>query len=196
MTAEPGLQFQEHQPSDPTSLVIRRRIRPGQEAAYEALLTEANALLAGIPGHRGTGVIRPAPGEHEYTLVARFDSLTSAAAWELSPERAAWLARVTPLVDEQLSFEKQPGLDFWFTPPAAPSLRQPPRWKMALLTLAALYPVSLGTGWLFGTALAPWLGHWPTPLHVLPQMVVVVLSMTYLVMPAVTRWAAGWLRGK
>lgn len=53
------LQFEGHQPSDPVSLVVRRRIRPGQEAAYETLLAEANALLARLPGHRGTGVIRP-----------------------------------------------------------------------------------------------------------------------------------------
>ncbi|MFC6801490.1 hypothetical protein ACFQDE_06910 [Deinococcus caeni] len=60
---------------------------------------------------------------------------------------------------------------------------------MALLTLAALYPVSVSTSWLFGEALKPWLGHYPMPVRALPQMVVVVLSMTYLVMPAVTRWA-------
>ncbi|AWT36540.1 antibiotic biosynthesis monooxygenase [Deinococcus arenae] len=190
------LQFEGHQPSDPVSLVVRRRIRPGQEAAYEALLAEANALLARLPGHRGTGVIRPAPGEQEYTLLARFDTLTSAAAWELSPERAAWLERIAPLVDEHVSFEKQPGLDFWFTPPAAATLRQPPRWKMALLTLAALYPVSVSTSWLFGEALKPWLGHYPMPIRAIPQMIVVVLLMTYLVMPAVTRWATPWLRGK
>ena len=189
------LQFEGHQPSDPVSLVVRRRIRPGQEAAYEALLAEANALLARLPGHRGTGVIRPAPGEQEYTLLARFDTLTSAAAWELSPERAAWLERIAPLVDEHVSFEKQPGLDFWFTPPAAANLRQPPRWKMALLTLAALYPVSVSTSWLFGEALKPWLGHLVMPIRAIPQMIVVVLLMTYLVMPAVTRWATPWLRG-
>ncbi|MFC4427774.1 antibiotic biosynthesis monooxygenase [Deinococcus navajonensis] len=175
---------------DPVSLVVRRRVRPGFEERYEALLTEGVALLGQVPGHRGTGIIRPAPGEREYTLVSRFDSLRSAADWELSPVRAEWLSRVEPLIDEEVSFEKQPGLEFWFTPPAAPTLRQPPRWKMALLTLAALYPVSVGSGLL----LAPVVGHWPLLLRALPQMVLVVGTMTYLVMPTVTRWAASWLR--
>lgn len=186
----PSLSMAELRPSDPVNLIVRRRIRPGREADYEALLAQATALLAPIPGHRGTGVIRPAPGEREYTLLARFDSLTSAAAWELSPGRAAWLAQVEPLVDGEVSFEKQPGLDFWFTPPASPTLRQPPRWKMTLLTLAALYPVSLGAALL----LAPAVGHWPLLLRSLAQMGVVVPVMTYLVMPLATRWAAGWLR--
>jgi antibiotic biosynthesis monooxygenase (ABM) superfamily enzyme len=177
-------------PGDPVNLLVRRRIRPGREAEYEALLTEATARLAGLPGHRGTGVIRPAPGEREYTLLARFDNLASAAGWELSPERAAWLARVDPLIDGEVSFEKQPGLDFWFTPPASPTLRQPPRWKMTLLTLAALYPLSLGSALL----LAPAVGHWPLGVRALAQAALVVPVMTSLVMPLVTRLAAPWLR--
>lgn len=174
---------------DPVNLLVRRRIRAGQDAAYETRLAEASALLARVPGHRGTGVIRPAPGEREYTLLARFDSLDSAAAWEHSPERAAWLARIEPLVDRHLSFEKQPGLEFWFTPPVSPTLHQPPRWKMTLLTLAALYPVSVG----FGLLLAP-AAHWPALLRSLAQMMLVVPTMTYLVMPLATRLAASWLR--
>ena len=79
--------------TDPVNLVIRRRVRRGHEAAYEALISEGLGLLNAIPGHRGTGVIRPAHGEAEYTLISRFDSFRSAADWELSPQRAEWLAR-------------------------------------------------------------------------------------------------------
>lgn len=185
----PVLTLEDAPPTDPISLVVRRRIRPGREAEFEALLAEAIGLLARLPGHRGTGVIRPAPGEREYTLLSRFDTFTSAAAWELSPERSEWLARVAPLVDGQVSFEKQPGLEFWFTPPASPTLRQPPRWKMTLLTLAALYPVSVTLALL----LAPVVGHWPLLWRSLAQMCLVVPTMTYLVMPLATRLAAGWL---
>ncbi|MDO4246138.1 MAG: antibiotic biosynthesis monooxygenase [Deinococcus sp.] len=175
--------------TDPVSLVIRRRIRPGKEAEYEVLLAEGIAMLARMPGHRGTGIVRPATGDREYTLMARFDDVDSAAAWEQSPERLAWLRRMDAVVDEHVSFERQPGLDFWFTPPAAPTLRQPPRWKMALLTLGVLYPVSLGLNWLLG----PHLGHWPLPPRVLVQSLLVVVLMTYLFMPLATRAAAGWL---
>jgi len=177
------------EPSDPVNLIVRRRIKAGRDAEYEALLAEATALLARMPGHRGAGIIRPTPGEREYTLIARFGSLESAAEWERSPGREAWLARVEPLVDGQVSFEKQPGLEFWFTPPGSPTLRQPPRWKMMLLTLAALYPVSLA----FTLLLSPVLGHWPLALRSLAQMALVVPTMTYLVMPWATRVVAVWL---
>lgn len=178
-------------PTDPVTLVVRRRIRPGREAEYEERLAVLGALLGRVPGYRGTGILRPADGGREYTVVARFETLGSAANWELSPQRAAWLDSISALVDDQLSFERQPGLDFWFTPPAAPTLRQPRRWKMALLTLLVLYPVSVGVTLL----LTPLVGSWPLGLRALAQMVLVVPSMTYLFMPLATRHAARWLAG-
>ncbi|WP_240741636.1 antibiotic biosynthesis monooxygenase [Deinococcus sp. KSM4-11] len=176
-------------PTDPVTLVVRRRIRPGQEGAYEEALQRLGDLLTRVPGFRGNGILRPTGGSGEYTVVARFDSLGSAAAWELSPERGLWLDTISGLVDDQLSFERQPGLDFWFTPPAAPTLRQPPRWKMALLTLLVLYPVSVGVTLL----LLPHVASWPLGLRALAQMLVIVPSMTYLFMPLATRAAARWL---
>ncbi|MBB5375524.1 hypothetical protein HNQ07_000968 [Deinococcus metalli] len=176
-------------PVDPVTLVVRRRIRPGHEGAYEAALQRLGELLSRVPGFRGTGVLRPGDGSREYTVVARFDSLGSAAAWELSPERALWLDTIAALVDDQLSFERQPGLDFWFTPPAAPLLRQPPRWKMAALTLLVLYPVSVGVSLL----LLPLVSAWPLPLRALAQMLLVVPAMTYVFMPLATRAAGRWL---
>ena len=177
--------------TDPVTLVVRRRIRPGGEAEYEGRLSELGELLERVPGYRGTGILRPGGGGHEYTVVARFETLASAANWELSPGRTAWLDTIAPLVDDQLSFERQPGLDFWFTPPAAPTLRQPRRWKMALLTLTVLYPVSVGVTLL----LAPLVGPWPLGLRALAQMLLVVPAMTYLFMPLATRGAARWLAG-
>ena len=163
-----------------------------QVAGAAPFIGEQGLLARGIywaPSQFESIFISAAHGEAEYTLISRFDSFRSAADWELSPQRAEWLARVEPHVDTLVSFEKQPGLEFWFTPPAAPALRQPPRWKMWLLTLLALYPVSVGSGLL----MAPVVGHWPLLLKALPQMLLVVTLMTYVVMPRVTRWAAGWL---
>ena len=82
-----------------------------------------------------------------------------------------------------------PGLEFWFTPPQAPMLRQPPRWKMVLLTLLGLYPISL----LLNLGIVPLLGGLPLWLRVLLTSSVIVTTMTYLVMPGITRGFTGWL---
>ena len=121
----------------------------------------------------------------------RFDSAEAAATWETSPVRAEWLDLVEPFSDGQPLIERQPGLEFWFTPPGSPVLRQPPRWKMTLLTLLTLYPVSL----TFAALVGPSLLAWPLALRTLLSAATVVLLMTYLAMPAVTRLFAGWLRG-
>lgn len=175
---------------DPVTMVVRRRVLPGHETAFEALVGEMTRLLSSWPGHLGTGVIRPAPGQDEYLIVVRWDNAAQAAAWETSPQRAAWLTRLAPHIAGEARIEAQPGLEFWFTPPASPSLRQPRRWKMTLVTLLALYPTSL----LITSLLGPHLLGWPAPLRSLAQMCAVVPAMTYLIMPQVTGWLRGWLR--
>ena len=177
-------------PRDPVTLVVRRRVRPGQEAAFETLVSGVSNTLAGWPGHLGTGVVRPVPGQREYTLVVRFADAVNAASWEDSSERAAWIAEITPLLDGESTLEQQPGLEFWFTPPGSPSLAQPRRWKMLVVTLIALYPTSL----LISVLVGPSLAQLPLALRAFLQALLVVSAMTYLVMPQATRAFRGWLK--
>ena len=181
----------EHAPEqDPVTLVVRRRVLPGQEAAFESLASGITQTLARWPGHLGTGVVRPVPGQHEYTMVVRFGDAAHAATWEASPERAGWLDCMAPLLDGETVFEQQPGLEFWFTPPGSPTLSQPRRWKMLLVTLLALYPTSL----LITLLLGPSLAGLPLALRAFLQAALVVSLMTYLIMPVATRAFRRWLR--
>ncbi|GGQ96854.1 antibiotic biosynthesis monooxygenase [Deinococcus ruber] len=177
---------------DPVSMVVRRRVRPGHEAAFEQLVSDLVRMLEQWPGHRGTGVIRPLPPSSEYLMVVRFDNVQVAAEWEDSPQRREWLARLEPHITGEVSIEQQPGLEFWFTPPGSPTLSQPRRWKMALITVLGLYPTSLIVALLIGPALA----HLPLPLRSLLQALLIVPLMTYAVMPVATRVFGGWLKGR
>ena len=195
MTLPPSFQSQElhapgSQPRDPVTLVVRRRVRPGQEAAFETLVSSVSSMLAGWPGHLGTGVVRPVPGQREYTLVVRFADAANAASWEESVQRADWIAQITPILDGESTLEQQPGLEFWFTPPGSPSLAQPRRWKMMTVTLLALYPTSL----LISVLVGPSLAHLPLALRSFLQALLVVSAMTYLIMPQATRAFRGWLK--
>ncbi len=173
-------------------MVVRRRVRAGHEAEFESLVSELVRLLTDWPGHRGTGVIRPLPGQMEYLMVVRFDDAEQAAAWETSPQRREWLSRLEPHITGEVSIEQQPGLEFWFTPPGSPVLMQPRRWKMVLVTLLALYPTSLLVSVLVGAALT----GTALPLRALAQVLLIVPTMTYLVMPLATRVFQVWLRGE
>ena len=51
-----------------------------------------------------------------------------------------WLKRIEPMVEGEASYRNLGGLEAWFRDPHGP---MPPRWKMALLTWIAVWPVSL-----------------------------------------------------
>jgi antibiotic biosynthesis monooxygenase (ABM) superfamily enzyme len=82
--------------------------------------------------------------------------------------------------------------------PAAPSVRRqaerprasaPPRYKLALLTWAGAYTVIT----LILAVLGPVMAPWPLPLRTLLLSVLMVVTMTWLVMPSLTRLGRGWL---
>ena len=67
---------------------------------------------------------------------------------------------------------------------------EPPRWKMFLLTWAAAFPIAALTYLVIGSELMK-LG---LVLRALCITGVLVASLTYVVMPVLTRLAARWLR--
>jgi hypothetical protein len=65
----------------------------------------------------------------------------------------------------------------------------PPRYKVALLTWATVFPLLTAANVLFGPVLA----LLPLPARTLLLTGLVVGLTTYVVMPRLTQWFAGWL---
>ena len=65
----------------------------------------------------------------------------------------------------------------------------PPRFKMALLTWAAAFPLLTALNVLFG----PQLAALPLPVRTLLLTGLLVGLLTYVIMPRLTRWCADWL---
>lgn len=70
-----------------------------------------------------------------------------------------------------------------------PRVAAPPRYKLALLTWAGAYTVIT----LILAVLGPVMAPWPLPLRTLLLSVLMVVTMTWLVMPSLTRLGRGWL---
>jgi antibiotic biosynthesis monooxygenase (ABM) superfamily enzyme len=66
----------------------------------------------------------------------------------------------------------------------------PPRYKLALLTWVAAYPIITVILGLLG----PELASWPLGLRTLVVSVLMVATLTWLVMPGLTRLLRPWLR--
>jgi hypothetical protein len=172
----------------PVTVSVRRRIKPGQEAEFEAWMHGVIQAASQFPGHLGANILRPVKPSREYVLIFRFAQYAQLRAWEESAERERWLAQVRPLTEGETEVQRVSGMEFWFTPPtgAAPV---PPRWKMALVTISVIWPLSTCITNLLG----PLLNTIPILLRGLVVALIMVPLMTYIVMPWATRLYAKWL---
>lgn len=174
----------------PVTVIVRRRVHPEMAGEFERWLADVNALASSFPGHLGVEVARPAePAAQDYVLVFRFDSRENLAHWEESPERARALARAEPFTVGTPTVERVTGLEYWFTLPGDAARRPPPRYRMAIATVAGLYPLVL----FLAPAIARVLAPLPGGIGTLVSTSVMVGLMTYAVMPLLTRAFAFWL---
>jgi antibiotic biosynthesis monooxygenase (ABM) superfamily enzyme len=169
-------------------VVVTCRVQAAQAAAFEEGLGELMRAAAAVPGRVSADVLRgtAGPGGQEYYLVYRFVDEPSLRAWEASPQRQALVARLAPLFREAGRRELT-GMEAWFDlPSGAPA---PARWRMAVLTWLGIWPLVSLSLYL----LAPHLAGLPFLLQTAVNSALLVLAMTYLVMPGLVRIAAPWL---
>jgi antibiotic biosynthesis monooxygenase (ABM) superfamily enzyme len=182
-TAAPGV-------DESVTVVTSRRVRPGCETAFEEWLDGIGKEAAKFPGLLGRRITRPQDhARPEYVVVFKFDRYEHLCAWTESPVRAQWLEKAKPLCVDPFKETVLSGLETWFTLPAQPGLMPPPRYKMAIMSAGVVYPLSFGLNAL----LRPVLSGLPAPLASLLLTVVLVVLMTWVVMPRVTRLFQRWL---
>jgi antibiotic biosynthesis monooxygenase (ABM) superfamily enzyme len=66
---------------------------------------------------------------------------------------------------------------------------RPPRYKLAVVTWVGAYAVITLILWLLGPSMA----SWPLPLRTLAISVLMVITLTWLVIPALSRLFRPWL---
>ncbi|MBE0643114.1 MAG: antibiotic biosynthesis monooxygenase [Bacteroidetes bacterium] len=174
----------------PFTTVVRRTIKTGKEQAFEEWLSGIMNDAMRFEGHLGVGIIRPSSKARlEYLIVFRFDTYEHLIAWETSEVRRNWVQRVQPLITGETSVQRMTGLEYWFTVPEHPGSVPPPRHKMAFVTWLALFPLVL----VIPPLILRFLGAIPSWGQVMIVAAVMVLLMTYVVMPQMTRLFSGWL---
>jgi antibiotic biosynthesis monooxygenase (ABM) superfamily enzyme len=175
--------------AEPVTVTVARDVRADQRETFERWAAEVLGLAAEFPGNLGTSLLRPGPGSTRYHLVYRFADGESLASWERSAERRAALQRVEHLTD-RVDYVRVAGLDSFFTALTPP--RPGPRWRLTVLTTAAVFGITL----VFSLLVAPHITGWPLPARLLLSATVVVVLLGQVVMPCLTRWFGPWLRGR
>ncbi len=171
------------------TVVISRRVRPGCEAAFEAWVDGFTQAARQAPGWVSHQVVPPiGDAQPEWVFVFTFDTPGHLKAWVESPVRANWLLGAEPLVEGEARAQLISGLEVLFG--LDRTGRPPAVWKLALATLAGLWPVA----WLNAVLLGPWLVGVGTGLRTFVISTVTVAQMTWIVMPLVTRTLKPWLQ--
>ena len=177
----------------PITVVVRRRVKSGREAEFEAAMREFIGFALASPGHLAIHVIRPAGSEPaDYTVVDKFETAEARRVFRESPAYQAWMQRLKALTEGDPQIEEMGGLASWFTLPDRPHAKPPPKYKMAFVTFLGVYPLATVLSRFFGNLLSAW--H-PLLLAVVVNVAVVGM-LAWVVMPLLTRLFARWLFAK
>ena len=127
----------------------------------------------------------PGSGSTEYGILRSFASTADRDAFYQTPLYRQWLDRIEPMVEGEPIYRQLDGLEAWFRDPHGP---MPPRWKMAVLTWIAVWPVSM---------LVPRLC---SARSILPNVLSaglisagIVVILTWVAMPLLVKVAHPWL---
>lgn len=173
--------------------IISHLVRPGREQGYEEWFRGIAADARKFKGHLGVSTIRPDDRAHpEYVVILKFDCYDNLKIWLESDARRYWLDRLQPLIEKPESIQTLTGLEIWFTLPKQPLKAPPPRYKMALVTWLGVF-VTLA---VLSRLLAPLLSRLPVLLNQLITTGLVVVCLTYVVMPRLTELFRRWLYPK
>ena len=101
--------------------------------------------------------------------------------------------QLAALEESPAVFEQVTGLESWFELPASQAdgarLLHPTRHKMLLVTWLGSFPTISALIWV----LWPVIGQWPLLARTAVLSALMVVLLTYVVMPMLVRWLSGWL---
>jgi antibiotic biosynthesis monooxygenase (ABM) superfamily enzyme len=174
------------------SVIFTIKAKPGQEEALAEWTHRIVAAGRAAEGNLAATVIgTPHPGE--YRVFHHFQDAQSLRSWLDSSERQQLLAEAEPILESTPTGQLETGLETWFhLPSQGPVMFPPPRWKMWLTSVIAIYPLILA----FQAWLSPRMVHWPLALRAALLPLVILTLMTYVVMPVVTRVLKPWLMSR
>ena len=170
-------------------IAITRRVRKEHTRDFERMLAEFASRSLAEPGSRGVHLLYPAPGADasEYGILRSFASTADRDAFYASDFYKDWTDRIESMIEGGPVFRQLNGLEAWFREPHA---SMPPRWKMALLTWVAVWPVSMAVPALLG----PLLGANVPPVIAAGVIAAgIVLVLTWAAMPLLVKLATPWL---
>lgn len=169
-------------------VAITRTVRPGHEQEFERRLAEMFREAERDPGVEGAYLLRPVDaGSRQYGIVRTFTDQAARERFYASELYRRWNEMLAPIVEGPPRIRDIHGLEGFFVSPSAGA---PPAWKMAVVTWIGVNPAVY-----VSSRLVPGLfGELPPLATLLLVNACVVASLTWVLMPLLTRALGRWLR--
>jgi len=175
----------------PVTSIIRRRVREGHEADFDAWQKGISAACKAFKGYVSIRFIRPEHRGDEYVTIISFDSYKNYLAWENSPERTVWLHRVRDMMEGEETREFIRGFDYWLAHDGTESRSWPPDFRMIVIAFFAIWPLV----YFVSPLLAGFMPAQPLLASLLSTAIITAL-MGYISLPLMTRIARRWFLKK
>ena len=174
--------------AQPIHVAITRRIKSGCEQEFQTALKDFFSRSLAESGVRGVAMLVPPPGSssNEYGIIRSFASAAERNAFYASPLFLDWKKRVAQLSEGEPETRELHGLEAFFRQNGH---AEPPVWKMAIATYLGVLPVVMG----LALTLGPLIRSWNFVLNNIVFNAGVVVLLTWVVMPLITRALRGWL---
>lgn len=171
-------------------VAVTRRVLPGREAEFEDALREFFQASFGQKSVLGASMIVPPPGveSREFGILRTFADEGQRDAFYSSPMYLDWERRAKDLTEGDPERRELTGLEAWFRNAEGPP---PPRWKMAVITWVAVWPVSM----LVPAAVLPLVRPLLHPVLAAGAIAACIVTvLTWVAMPLLVKITHPWLR--
>jgi uncharacterized protein len=186
--------------SNPVTEIVKRIAKKNKINEFEEWLSRISKEFSKQDGSMGIDIIRPTNSnktKSEYVIIFRFNTYDNLEKWEKSAIRNEWLQKSGELAEANYDVQKLTGLEFWFTPhlkddsSSRVPLNPPPRYKMVIVTIPVISILLL--------TLVPQIRiltemlSIPYSIGLVIAIIILVLLMTYVIMPLLTKLLRSWL---
>jgi antibiotic biosynthesis monooxygenase (ABM) superfamily enzyme len=175
---------------DQVTTIVKNKPKVGKEKECLKWMIHTSSVAEQFNGFLNKEIFRSAEGENLFVTVFTFDSKENLESWENSAARNRLIEEGKEFVESFVVKVHFTGLEL-FLPNPSIGKSSPVRWKMFLVTVIILFVLFNSMVPIMSAGIDLWGIH--PQLKTLFILTMVVGTMTFLIMPILTRKLHSWL---